>query len=125
MSALTVRVVKRSERINEVLAKKQAQVSAAVTRHTEAAANLMYQRAPVGEERGPDHVHMRDTIVIEQPGQPKQRIAIKKKTGKYWLWRLVEFGTRFMVAKPFVRPTLEAARRGLVADLQRLGFKKR
>jgi HK97 gp10 family phage protein len=125
MSALTIKVTKRSDRISQVMGKKRKEVADAAGRNTQAAASLMYQLSPVGEATGPDHVHMRDTIAIEQRSETNFVIVIAKKVGKYFLWRLLEFGTRFMEAQPLVRPSLESARRGFLSDLQKLGFKRK
>lgn len=123
--ALTIKVTKRTDRVSKVVGDGKKAVGAAASSNTQAAASLMYQLCAVGEATSKDHIHLRDTIVIEQRSETNFVINITKRVGNWFLWILIEKGTRFMSAQPFVRPAIESARRGFLADLQRLGLKRR
>lgn len=67
--------------------------------------------------------HTKDDIIVQpvqsESGRPTIKIGARsdRKDGRGFILRFIEFGTRFMAARPVVRPTLEATRSSFASDV--------
>ena len=104
----------------------RAQAAAVVAEHTQACVETMKQLCPVSHEVPPkhprrpeeEHVHMRDTIEADletATADVAQPEGVVKIGAYYWIY--VNYGTRFMTARPFVEPAVEQQRAPFLADL--------
>jgi HK97 gp10 family phage protein len=88
-----------------------------------AGANLVKKeikaRAPVGAEATKNnrkYGHLRDNIIVAMD-KTRSAVTYSVGVGRAFWGRFLEFGTRFMAARPFMRPAFEASRDAAVRKM--------
>lgn len=87
--------------------------------HSGRASTRKYWRLKSGEVGSADYGHLRDNIrVTEQKVRKDHSIIMRVHTGDAFWANFLEFGTRNMAARPWMRPVFDRLRATMLSELK-------
>lgn len=114
---------KVSDNLDALWAADKARFAPLAKAKAEQAAEMMSARAPVSDINDAGYVHFKDQFRVEQIGPLAWAIFNDKQVGAYWLWILLEFGTRKMAPRKTVGPVMDIVGPQFLEEAGRVGTK--
>jgi HK97 gp10 family phage protein len=113
--SFTFKIVKRGDKFAQMERRAPEEAESISDDTAKAVKTIARQLSPVSNNNEAGHIHMRDTIYIEEISRTRRAVGVKAPYAPH-----VEYGTVYMDAQPFMEPAMELARREY--DRRRLAF---
>jgi hypothetical protein len=98
---------KKLDEFDSLIAAERRRLESLTERMASDAKAMMGETAPVSDINEAGYVHFKDQFRVEKIAPFSWAIFNDKQVGAWWLWMLLEFGTRKMAPRKTVGPVMD------------------